>query len=179
MQHWAFLWMPITCNDDTQLFTQSTCQSYCSNTSRMLYLGHTFGRLWLKAEHGAHEQTRLLSILSSGSFYFSFLNHFFLLLFFQQIIDAALLITLVAFGLKSAYEVYTQPWLLNNLNHWSKIYFITSTVQQKFSPKLEIFSTLFLVFLALLQHSHKTQPKSKCRDRILTSIYNYLYLAFS
>ena len=142
MQHWAFMWMPITCNDDTQLLIQSTCQSCYSNAFRMLYLGHTFGRLWLKAEHGAHEQTKLLSILGSGPLYFSFLHHHFFC-FFLYIIVAALLIALVAFGLKFAYGVHTQPWLLSNLNHWSRIYFITGTVQQKFSPKLEIFSTLF------------------------------------
>ena len=75
-----------------------------------------------------------------------FIFHSFITFFFAfiYIIDATLLITLVTFGLKFAYRVHTQPWLLNNLNHWSRIYFTTSTVQQKFSPKLEIFSTLFL-----------------------------------
>ena len=72
-------------------------------------------------------------------FYFLFLE--------QQTIDATtMLITLIAFGLKFAYGVHTQPWLLNNLNHWSKIYFITGTIQQKVSPKLEIFSTFFFGF---------------------------------
>ena len=81
MQHWAFMWMPITCNDDTQLLIQSTCQSCYINAFRMLYLGHTFGRLWLKAEHGAHEQTRLLSILGSGPLYHRFFFAFLLLFF--------------------------------------------------------------------------------------------------
>ena len=97
---------------------------------------------------------------------------------FFLIIIAALLVARVAFGLKFAYGVHTQPWLLSNLNQWSRIYFITGTAQQKISPKLEIFSTRFLVFLALLQHSHKTQPKSKYRDIISTSLSNYLYSAF-
>ena len=113
----------------------------------------------------------------TSSLPFFLLFFFFFSLFF--IIAAALLVARVAFGLKFAYGVHTQPWLLSNLNHLSRIYFITGTIQQKFSPKLEIFSTLFFVFLALLQHSHKTQPKSKCHDRSSTSLYNYLYLAFS
>ena len=65
------------------------------------------------------------------------------LCFFSAIDATAMLITLVAFGLKSAYGVHSQLWLLSNLSHWTKIYFITSTVQQNFFPKLEIFSTPF------------------------------------
>ena len=147
MQYWAFMWMPITCNDDTQLLIQSTCESCYSNAFRMLYLGHNFGRLWLKAEHGAHKQTRLLSILGNGPLYhhFFWLFFFFFFLFLLILIAAALLVARVTFRLKFAYGVHTQSWLLSNLNNLSRIYFITGTVQEKFSSKLEIFSTLFFL----------------------------------
>ena len=40
-----------------------------ANISKMLYLGLTYRRLLLKAEHGVHEHTWLLNILGNRSFF--------------------------------------------------------------------------------------------------------------
>ena len=70
--------------------------------------------------------------------------------------------------IQSTYSVL----ITQQLSHWSNIYFIFSIICDNCekvlgspTPKLEIFLTL-LLYLVLLQHTHKTQPKSKCKDII-------------
>ena len=94
--HWFFMWMSMTCNDDTQLLKQCIDQSCCSNVYNIVLSMDTF-----------NEQTWLLAILNRGPLFLSLSLSLSLFPYFFYVI--AMLIDLVAFGLKSEYEVHTQP----------------------------------------------------------------------
>ena len=88
-----------------------------------------------------------------------------------------MLIALVAFKLKSAYGVHTQPLLLNNLSHRSSNY-LTASTYFIFSflspPNLRFFcSFCVLWFFPFLQHSHRTYSKLMCNDKIQPLSMNY------
>ena len=104
--------------------------------------------------------------------YFHILNRGLSLKGFFFSVATTMLIVLAAFGLKSAYRLHTQPWLLNNLSHKSSNHLTTSTHILFFSffflffpPNLEIFLP-FLCSLVLLQHSHRTYSKLMYNEKI-------------
>ena len=129
--------------------------------------------LWLKAEHRAHEQTWPLNALDRGHIYYILL----LLLLFRTYICYSIAhnshCLFTHFCIWGAYsDLVTQ-----HLSHWSRVLF------HKYHSQSTCFSLqnlrLFFLFFwfcssILIQLNHGLSVGTE-----FTSIYNYLYMAFS